>query len=207
MPPQQGQEDSSNQQSLSEPLLPSSSNDEECPRRRRRGGCLEEETTPPSRPPHPVTSEETATTTTEGETSLQLPAVSRNVKFVLIYTWFVFAGRSIWNQNVLATFVYLLRDDNPAAVGNITAVMGLSQLLVSIPSGILADKFRRDTLLKVAAIVGLVAVGITLLALWYSKYEPLVLALAAWGAFWGIANTSLSALFADSIKGMYILCT
>ena len=164
------------------------SDDEETPRRRRRRRrrrrcCFED------------VDGETSTTTS----AISTAPISRNVRLVLIYTWFVFAGRSIWNQNVLATFVYLLRNNNPEAVGTITAVMGLMQLFCSIPAGILADKYRRDSLLKVAAVVGVAAVGITLVALYYSSYERLILALAAWGAFWGVANTSLSALFADSI--------
>ena len=126
--------------------------------------------------------------------------VSRNVRLILMYTWFVFAGRSIWNQNVLAAFVYFLRSGNPEAVGYITAVMGLSQLIVSLPSGYFADKYRRDTMLRVASMVGIVAIAITLSALYYADYRYLVAALAVWGTYWGIANTSVSALFADSIK-------
>lgn len=150
--------------------------------------------------------------------------VSRNVTLTLLYTWCVFAGRSIWSQSVLATFVYLLRDNDPKAVGYITAVMGLSQvrwrfcadgachwqlfdspplllqLLVSFPSGYLADSYRRDTLLKSASVIGLLAVAVTLLACWRAAYLDLVIALAVWGCFWGMANTSLGALFADSIR-------
>ena len=126
--------------------------------------------------------------------------LSRNVRLILIYTWFVAAGRSIWSQNVLAAFVYFLQSGSPEAVGYITAVMGLSQLIVSFPSGILADKYRRDTLLRVASKVGIVAIAITLSALYYEDYRYLVVALAVWGTYWGITNTSVSALFADSIK-------
>lgn len=126
--------------------------------------------------------------------------VSRNVTIILIYTWFAYAGRSIWNQNVLATFAFLIRDGDPKAVGFMTAVMGLSQLIVSFPTGFLADKYRRDSMAKVASIVGLAAVTTTVIALHHSSYVCLVLSLCVWGLHWGIANTSNSALFADSIR-------
>lgn len=132
----------------------------------------------------------------------QSPTLSRNVKLTLWYTGFVFCGRSIWNQNVLATLIFLLRDGDPKAVGYVTAVMGICQLIASAPTGILADSHRRDTLLKVASGVGLLAVGTTAFSVvLVSKpsYNGLLLAMCSWGCYFGIANTSLSAIFADSI--------
>eukprot|EP00980_Cylindrotheca_fusiformis_P031284 scaffold26122_cov127-Cylindrotheca_fusiformis.AAC.3 len=128
----------------------------------------------------------------------------KNVRLILCYTWLVFAGRSIWNQNVLATFCFLLRDGDPKAVGYLTAAMGICQLLVSFPTGVLADRTRRDTLLKVASCVGIVASFATIKVLYFSPnkkriYSGLVVALCIWGCFWGIANTALTALFADSV--------
>jgi MFS family permease len=124
---------------------------------------------------------------------------SRNVNLTLLYTALAFAGRSIWSQNVLAAYVFLLKDNNPEAVGFITATMGITQLIASFPAGYIADKYRRDRLLKVSAFVGTCAVLATILASLYENYKYLVAALAVWGFFWGIANTALSALFADSI--------
>jgi predicted MFS family arabinose efflux permease len=128
------------------------------------------------------------------------PPVSRNVTIVLIYTFFLFAGRSIWNQNVLATFVYLLRDGDAKAVGFTTAAMGISQLIVSVPSGFLADRYRRDTMLKFASLLGAAAAGTTIVALHHTSYAYLVVALCVWGVYYGVANTGVSALFADSIR-------
>lgn len=125
--------------------------------------------------------------------------VSKNVHLTLAFTWFAFAGRSMWNQSVLATFIFLIRDGDAEAVGFVTAVTGLSQLLVSFPVGFLADRYRRDTMLKLASVVGMVAVTVTLLSLHLGSFSLLVVALAVWGIMWGITNTALSALFADSI--------
>lgn len=125
---------------------------------------------------------------------------SENIRLILAFTLFAFAGRSLWSQSVLSTLVYLLRNDDPESVGFVTAVMGITQLIASFPTGILADRHRRDSLLKVASLVGLLAVIVTLFSLNRESYQWLTVALAVWGLFWGIANTSLSALFADSIQ-------
>ena len=127
------------------------------------------------------------------------PQQLRNIKFILAYTVLMFAGRSMWSQTVLSAYVYLLRDNNAEAVGLLTAIMGISQLLLSFPTGYLADKFRRDTLLKSASVFGFVAISTTVVAVHRRSYSLLALALALWGALWGIVYTTISALFADSV--------
>ena len=115
------------------------------------------------------------------------PQQLRNIKFILAYTVLMFAGRSMWSQTVLSAYVYLLRDNNAEAVGLLTAIMGISQLLLSFPTGYLADKFRRDTLLKSASVFGFVAISTTVVAVHRRSYSLLALALALWGALWGLS--------------------
>jgi MFS family permease len=122
-----------------------------------------------------------------------------NVKYIMMYTLFAFAGRSIWSQSVLSLFVSLLRNDNPEAVGYITAVMGIAQLVASFPAGILADMYSRATILKCASVSGMLAVSATLMACWYGRYTSLMMALLCWGITYGIADTLLIALLADSV--------
>lgn len=133
------------------------------------------------------------------EEDYQQQPLSRNIRLTLAYTFFAFAGRSLWSQSVLATYVFLLTNNNAEAVGFVTAAMGLAQLIVSFPSGILADKYRRDVVLRTAAVIGTIAIGLTVFSLYQESYLWLVVSLSVWGVTWGIANTSLSALFADSI--------
>jgi len=123
----------------------------------------------------------------------------RNINFILVYTLLIFAGRSMWSQTVLSAYVFLLRDKNAEAVGLLTAIMGISQLVTSFPSGYLADRFRRDSLLKGASCFGFVAISATLVAVHRRSYSLLALALALWGSLWGIVYTTISALFADSV--------
>lgn len=124
---------------------------------------------------------------------------SRNTTVILSYTFLVFAGRSIWNQNVLANFIFLIRDGDPKQIGFLTGAMGISQLLVSFPAGYLADKYRRDTILQGSSVIGVLAVATSLVALYSISYKILVVSLCVWGLYWGCAQTSVMALFADSI--------
>mmetsp|Transcript_1736 Transcript_1736/g.2403 ORF Transcript_1736/g.2403 Transcript_1736/m.2403 type:complete len:576 (-) Transcript_1736:146-1873(-) len=126
---------------------------------------------------------------------------SRNIPLILSYTFLMFVGLSLWSQSILSAFVYLLDDRNPQAVGYVTSISGISQLAASFPSGYLADKYRRDVSCKVASVIGIVAVAWTIFTIQYSlSYLHLCIALGLHGCFWGTANTSLMALFADSIQ-------
>ncbi|GAH01627.1 unnamed protein product, partial [marine sediment metagenome] len=54
----------------------------------------------------------------------------------------------------LSAFVYLLKSNDPKYVGLLTAIMGIAQLLISFPSGVLADRYRRDTMLQIGSVIG-----------------------------------------------------
>jgi predicted MFS family arabinose efflux permease len=140
--------------------------------------------------------------------------LSRNVPLTLTHTAFYYAGSSIWSSNVLSTYIYMLlkeqqhdnHDDPQQAVGYITGIMGIFQLLCSYPAGRYADSHRRDTLLRLASVLGILAIGTTLYALlsttqdhYHGSNHLLMVALALWGCTLGIGNTALWALFADSI--------
>eukprot|EP00565_Helicotheca_tamesis_P000454 CAMPEP_0185725158 /NCGR_PEP_ID=MMETSP1171-20130828/1470_1 /TAXON_ID=374046 /ORGANISM="Helicotheca tamensis, Strain CCMP826" /LENGTH=174 /DNA_ID=CAMNT_0028393199 /DNA_START=106 /DNA_END=627 /DNA_ORIENTATION=- len=105
---------------------------------------------------------------------------SKNIPLVLAYTFVTFAGRSMWSTSVLSAFVYLLRNDDPESVGFLTAVMGVAQLLASFPSGMLADMYRRDVMLKVGSLVGVAAIVSTMVASFVENFAFLGVALALW---------------------------
>ncbi|MHA2169474.1 MAG: MFS transporter [Candidatus Kariarchaeaceae archaeon] len=68
--------------------------------------------------------------------------------------------------------------------------------LVIFPSGYFADKYRRDLLLKSAAGIGIIAIGV---AFYASSLIQILIALIFWGLFQGITRPSLEAIFADSV--------
>ena len=75
------------------------------------------------------------------------------------------------------------------------------QLLAAIPAGILADRHRRDAMLRAGAAVGALAV---LFMAWTLLLHPHVWALTAamslLGCYRGVYSSALEALFADSVE-------
>lgn len=140
------------------------------------------------------------TMNTNSDNTLSPPTLkSKNINLILLYTYFSFSSRSLWNQSTLSAFVYLLQSNDPKYVGILTCIMGVSQLVSSFPSGVLADKYRRDTILKLSAIVGVIAAISTTVAARDKSYSVLAVALSIWGLYQGASGTSISALFADSM--------
>jgi hypothetical protein len=148
----------------------------------------------------------TSNTTVTSRSSSNNSSSQKNIRLTLAFTALAFAGRSIWSQSVLATYVYLISQHNPVAVGFLTAVMGMFQLIASFPSGYLSDQrwLGRETLLQVASCIGVLAMAVTITALYLPTHKNsvayllLACSLAIWGVFWGVANTVLEAIFADS---------
>jgi len=122
----------------------------------------------------------------------------RNVRNTLWFASFASAGRSLWSSSVLAVFIYKMTNDNAEAVGTLTSIRGVATLLASIPTGIIVDRYRRDIMLKIASVFGMVAIIIASTSSFLQNFHGLALALAMWGLFWGITNTALGALLADS---------
>jgi MFS family permease len=125
-------------------------------------------------------------------------AVSINVSRIILFSWFAFTGRSMWSQSVLSVFVFLLKKNHPECVGIVTGVMGVSQVLASLPPTTFC-RSRRDRRLKLASLVGIAAVTTTFFALWQLDYNWLLGASILWGIMWGISDAALNDLFLDSI--------
>ena len=54
-------------------------------------------------------------------------------------------------------------------------------------------------MLRIAAMIGIIAACVLTLSTYQESFTTLSISLAIWGIFWGIGNTSISAVFADSI--------
>lgn len=72
--------------------------------------------------------------------------------------------------------------------------------MAALPAGYLADRYRRDTLLRAGALVGAAAGGLLAAALaWRPTVAMLAAASALLGCYSGTYNAALEALFADSV--------
>ena len=75
------------------------------------------------------------------------------------------------------------------------------QLIAAVPAGLLTDKCRRDTVLRVAAGIGLVA-GLTLaFCLFFTApVWCFMIAMGLVGAYKGFNNPAIESIFADSVQ-------
>ena len=98
--------------------------------------------------------------------------------------------------NVLSTYIFLLAGNSYETLGLLSAATGLSMTLVVFPAGFLADRFRRDWMLKIAGVIGIMSLGVIMVA---EEINLIMISLILWGAFQGINRPSLEAIFADSV--------
>ena len=124
------------------------------------------------------------------------PKLNHNVRLVLLFTFMQSLGRGIWMGNVLSTFIYILSDSSSELLGLTSAATGITMTIVVFPSGLLADRLRRDWMLRAAAIFGLISVGILFFA---NNLTMIFVALIIWGLYQGITRPALEAIFADSV--------
>ena len=124
-------------------------------------------------------------------------SLNHNVKLILLFTFTQSIGRSIWMGNVLSTFIYLISDSSSEMLGLAAGATGITMTIVVFPSGYFADKIRRDWMLRIAAIFGLIGIGFLFFA---NTITMIFIALIIWGLYQGITRPSLEAIFADSVQ-------
>ncbi|GAB9476173.1 hypothetical protein Gpo141_00013243 [Globisporangium polare] len=124
--------------------------------------------------------------------------IAHNVQTAYIFTLFYWAGRSILFQQVLSGYVFVLTNSTKP-VGVVKGIQGISQLVFSFPAGYCADRIRRDTILKVSGVIGLVSSVLTFWAVEGSSMNLLYTTFALWGLFAALQSPAMEALFADSI--------
>lgn len=84
-------------------------------------------------------------------------------------------------------------------VGTVKGIQGIAQLAFSLPAGLLADRIRRDAVLRFSGALGLVSAALTLLAVELSNLTIIYVAFGLWGVFSAFQSPAMEALFADSI--------
>ncbi|RHY54229.1 hypothetical protein DYB30_006651 [Aphanomyces astaci] len=128
----------------------------------------------------------------------QYNALEHNVRLTYLYSAFFWSSRSIILDQVLAGYIYVLTGSNEP-VGMVTGINGLVRMLVTFPAGYASDRFRRDTVLKFAGVLGLICAAMSLSAYISGHMLLLYVAYACWGGYFAIQRPATEALFADSI--------
>ncbi len=127
----------------------------------------------------------------------ELRSLNPNVQYALLFTVFQSFGRGVWMGNVLSAYIFLLAGESNQMLGIVSAVTGLAMTVVVLPAGYLADRFRRDWMLRTAAIFGVFSLLFIFLSV---NILTVAVGLALWGLFQGFTRPSLEAIFADSIE-------
>jgi len=89
----------------------------------------------------------------------------------------------------------------------VEGIQGGAQAIVAVFAGVLADHWRRDRVLVLAGIVGLISVVATMLTVNAYAYGAdkniqficICIAMSCWGSYQGLWNTGVETIFADSI--------
>jgi len=100
----------------------------------------------------------------------------------------------MWAGNVLSVFIKVLTDSN-IILGLVSTVGGLATTFVLIPSGLFADRWRRDGMIKIGALTGLIGMVFIISA---STIDFIVYGMIFWGFFQGLTRPSVNSLLADS---------
>jgi MFS family permease len=136
-----------------------------------------------------------------------LKLVNYNVKIALLFVFFGCLGNAIWG-NAFGMYIYYFAGEaegflglsQTAVLGITSAVRGMTMLLFLFPAGFLADKFRRDTILKITALIGFAALGLIAFG---NSFTTIFISLVLLGLFSSFLVPSFEAIFADSIPSGY----
>jgi MFS family permease len=131
-------------------------------------------------------------------------SINSNVKLSFLFEALQSFGRGIWMGNIFSLYVILFVESSKGIFGltanellGITAgVSGIAMTAIVFPAGIMADKYPRQIMLRISAIVGIIAM-ITLAAA--NSIFVILVAMLLWGAFQGLARPAFESILADSL--------
>jgi len=129
---------------------------------------------------------------------------NKNVKLSFIFEALQSFGRGIWMGNIFSLYVVLFVESSKGVFGftanellGITAgVSGIAMTAIVFPAGFMADKYPRQVMLRISAIVGIIAMITLALA---NSIFMILIAMLLWGAFQGLARPAFESILADSL--------
>ena len=135
-------------------------------------------------------------------------SMNYNVKLIFGFYFFNSLGRGIWMGTALSMYIYIFAGEagglfglsQSVVLGLTSAASGITMTLFVFPAGFFADRFRRDILLKVAGIVGIIALGFIAFG---NSFLYIFISLFLLGLFNALIRPSLEAIFADSVVSGY----
>lgn len=130
--------------------------------------------------------------------------MNQNIKLAYIFTIFQSLGTGIWMGNILSLYIILFSEQANGILGltsnellGVTAgISGIAMTAIVFPAGYWADKFRRDKILKVSAVLGILAMFTLAFS---NSIFVIMVALFLWGAFQGLNRPAFESIIADSL--------
>jgi len=125
----------------------------------------------------------------------QHPNLNKMIWFCGIYG----LAAAIAQMGIFDTYLYMRSNDSNSAVGLAESVSGITQVLVVLPAGYIADRFSRSKILRYCMILAFIFVGISIYGIYFDSIHYIYLSLILGGIYNAIQNSTSFALFSDSI--------
>ena len=136
---------------------------------------------------------------------------NRNVILGFVFRISNGAAQSVWGNSILALWIFVVEGSNSDAtvkVGLASSFQGMATVLVGWFAGWAADKLRRDNVIALGGVTGLLAIATTVAAVLSGpchlvkfRFVLTCTACALWGVFQGVTNASIEALPAFAVRG------
>ena len=126
--------------------------------------------------------------------------LNRNVALNIAYTSISSAASSLTlGSFAFSNLLVSLPNQSDETVGNIAATGGICMVLLALPIGVLTDRYKRSTLLRIATIIGFASACVFGAALWTRSIAFFYIASALDGVFQAVSGPVLAASFADAL--------
>jgi len=123
------------------------------------------------------------------------PNVMRMMWFCGIYG----VAAAIAQMGVFDTYLFLKSNDSNSAVGLAESASGITQVLMVLPAGYIADRFSRSSVLRYCVLLSLLYVCISIAGIYRDDIVLIYTSLILGGVYMAIQNSVSFALFSDSI--------
>ncbi|MCF2143334.1 MAG: MFS transporter [Candidatus Heimdallarchaeota archaeon] len=134
-------------------------------------------------------------------------SMNYNVKLTFSFYAISSLSRSMWMGSVLSLYINIFASGSDffglsenEILGITSAASGITMTLFVFPAGYFADKFRRDSILRLSTFIGVA--GLLFLILGKSIVFILV-SMLLWGLFNAFVRPTLESIFADSVESGY----
>ena len=127
-----------------------------------------------------------------------------NLRLAYLNTFFFGISMGIF-QTALAVFITQGLSQSNAILGILFTISGVTSTIFILPSGYLADKYRRDLVIRISVIFGVLAALLLIISTFYVDLPQMALNFLMISEFsagiaWGFYGPAFMALIADSIK-------